>query len=399
MTFKKFEPDDIVIGKPNQVSSGLFNGISAVSQSSFYTSSFQANRLTGSNKWDIKNGQYYVNVYHKNELYFSVAYGSYVNSGSSRYSSDYYPSNQRVLNNETKTIYSMYKNVLLPDGQKKFLFADYYGNNTYVSEKTTNDIIVIHFANDKVKDQIDPGQFQISFKKTNPALSGPVLDGLYFSRTFIDDSVIVNKKQKFYNLISGSIVNGVPKPHLDVYGNPYYLWFREYGGFGMVYPEYGVLILNASAIASSVGLRIPNSVNQFQSNSTPYPYEGATGFPTWYKGDWKGYIHADVIPSITKSNKPMFVRKSEYVPCKYFYVRVKNKEFNYTTNPTLLSNGNDELTEGTIIHQDFIDRPRTYITTVGLYDDNNELVAIAKLSKPVIKSFDNEVLMKVRLDF
>jgi hypothetical protein len=43
--------------------------------------------------------------------------------------------------------------------------------------------------------------------------------------------------------------------------------------------------------------------------------------------------------------------------------------------------------------------PRTFITTIGLYNDSNELVAVAKTSQPIAKSFDKEVLVKVKLSF
>jgi hypothetical protein len=40
-----------------------------------------------------------------------------------------------------------------------------------------------------------------------------------------------------------------------------------------------------------------------------------------------------------------------------------------------------------------------YVTTVGLYNNNNELLGVAKLSKPVRKSFTEEILLRVRLDY
>jgi len=43
--------------------------------------------------------------------------------------------------------------------------------------------------------------------------------------------------------------------------------------------------------------------------------------------------------------------------------------------------------------------PKVYPTSVGLYNSNNELVAVAKLSNPAQKTFTNELLVKVRLDF
>ena len=101
----------------------------------------------------------------------------------------------------------------------------------------------------------------------------------------------------------------------------------------------------------------------------------------------------------------MKVRKSEYVPSLNYFIRVMNKDFNYSNNPTYVYDGNTAgpngivYPAGTIYNQDFINNPTTYITSVGLYNNNNELVAVAKLSRPALKTFDNELLIKVRLDF
>ena len=99
-------------------------------------------------------------------------------------------------------------------------------------------------------------------------------------------------------------------------------------------------------------------------------------------------------------NKNMAVRKSEFVPSTNYFIRVKNKEFNYSNNPTFVSDGKSGgNTKGTIIYPALINNPRTYITTIGLYDSNNELLAVGKLSRPTQKSFDNELLIKTRIDF
>jgi hypothetical protein len=96
----------------------------------------------------------------------------------------------------------------------------------------------------------------------------------------------------------------------------------------------------------------------------------------------------------------MKVRKTEYVPSQHYFVRVKNLDFNYSNNPTYVYDGTDGIhAAGTIYNSDFITNPTTYITTIGLYDASNELVAVGKLSRPAIKTFDNELLIKVRLDF
>ena len=47
----------------------------------------------------------------------------------------------------------------------------------------------------------------------------------------------------------------------------------------------------------------------------------------------------------------------------------------------------------------FFKNPKTFVTQVGLYNDANELLAVAKLSKPLLKSYSREAIIKVKLDF
>jgi hypothetical protein len=46
-----------------------------------------------------------------------------------------------------------------------------------------------------------------------------------------------------------------------------------------------------------------------------------------------------------------------------------------------------------------INSPQSYITTVGLYNDNNDLLAVAKLSRPLLKDFSKESLVRIKLDY
>lgn len=369
MIFSQFNSDDIVVGKINQVSSGLFGSSNNLyaSQSLFTTSSTQAGVLIGANQFDVRNGQYYTNVYYDNQLYFSVAYGDYENSGSSQYNSDAVEAGARTYTNESKVIYSQFRNMLLQPGDSLFTFAS--GSSTSAVEGEA--IFALTFAADKMKDQIDPGQFQINFRGYNGK-----------DVSFIDDSLIVNKKQNVYNLIRGSIVNGVPTPEL-VNGSP------VYEGVGLLYPSNGIVIFNSINLDKVVRMvQADTRIQTRPSNNTS----------TEFRGKWRIWMRY-FLTSFRRSRKSMAVRKSEFVPSTNYFVRVKNREFNYTNNPTFVSDGTDGLNKGTIVYQELIDNPRTYITTVGLYNANNELLAVGKISKPVQKSFDNELLIKVRIDF
>jgi len=76
-----------------------------------------------------------------------------------------------------------------------------------------------------------------------------------------------------------------------------------------------------------------------------------------------------------------------------YFCRVNHNEFNYSTNPTYLSGSKIRVKTKSS------DLPVSYITTVGLYNDSNELLATAKLSEPLKKSSDTEFTIRVRLDY
>ena len=85
----------------------------------------------------------------------------------------------------------------------------------------------------------------------------------------------------------------------------------------------------------------------------------------------------------------------ETVTSDFVFCRAKNAEFNYSINPSF----SVSASAGTILYNDFIQNPTTYISSVGMYNDNNELLAVAKLSKPLKKDFTKEALIRVKLDF
>lgn len=383
MIFNKFNQDDIVVGRINQVSSGIFGTCDClyVSQSLFTTSSVQANTMTSSaivgTQFDVKNGQYYTDVYFENTKLFSIAYGDYAATGSSKYNwEDLQPAADRVLTYETKIIYSQYKNILLTPSDNKFSFASGSATTTYESEA----IFAINYDSNIIKDQLDPGQFQINFSGSQGQFS------------YIDDSSVINKQQNVYNLISGSVINGVPTPYTN---NGQFV--AEYSGVGLFYPSHGIVILNAARLDELVKF-----TNDFDPVTSFISDRGNITQQNRYSTERFGNYRVwsiDLFNSLKLSDKLMAARTSEFVPSTNYFVRVKNRDYNYTNNPTFVSDGTDQKSKGTILYQELINNPKTYITTVGLYNDNNELLAIGKLSKPTVKSFDNEILLRVRIDF
>jgi hypothetical protein len=75
------------------------------------------------------------------------------------------------------------------------------------------------------------------------------------------------------------------------------------------------------------------------------------------------------------------------------FCRVNHNDFNYSSNPTYLSSSQIRVKNKTT------DAPVSYITTVGLYSPDNELLAVAKLSEPIKKDPTQELILRVRLDY
>lgn len=421
MIFKSFEQTDVVEGRTTKVSSGFWPDGSTYWSSSFFESNFWelANTQTpstafGSSPYDIRKTLYYTDVYpslvYKNtykEPYFSIAYGHVGGSGSFDFETG------SIKAYPTKVIYNQYKNLLLGSTDLDGRFTMKSGS----TEVNADDIFVINFSTYKTKDRIDEGVFEISLAATN---------GTNTTITFIDDSFYTGKVQSVYQLVTGSLSN-VPRTKPD------------YNAIGLLYPNDGIVVFNATKLNDLLGYKgglsqTNNSItNRFITNSAGINFaeppsasywtgsksdgmNPGMGYAALNDGDsgWNSTLDADLgnqnntqifFWSLRHSQKPMVVRKSEYVPSKHYFVRVKNRDFNYSNNPTYVYDGNETLidgtkpTAGTIKNEDFYTDPRTYITTVGLYNNTNELVAVAKLSRPSVKSFENELLIKIRLDF
>ena len=139
----------------------------------------------------------------------------------------------------------------------------------------------------------------------------------------------------------------------------------------MMFPDLDLVILNASSSATV------NLLSYFA------PLTSATAS---VQNNHLKLYNSIVSGSIT-------LKSSETVSSRYFFTRVKNSEFNYTTNPSIIdANGN-------LLYTTLINNPQTYVTTVGMYNDNNELLAVAKLSKPLTKDFTKEALIRIKLDY
>ena len=343
--YKRFGEFDQVTGKVEVVTTGLWSGDTG-SLTTFFTSSAQS----------AASKNYYYDVYQTaglSSVQFALAYGHKFGSGSVSLDND----DTSTL--ATKATYAQYKNLLLEQGDDKFLFASSSGA-TFASD----DVYIVNLSRARYKEKMDAGNWslKISGSKSQAVLIDD--SGKKFSDT-------VGKAGRVFDVVSGSLNLGTEAE--ATIGGRYDLNGR---GFGKFFPDQGIIVLNPQALSEQFGL---TTTGGDLSGSNSITVEGQN-----HKHLWNGIA----------AGGDFQARRTENVSTSHYFVRATNREFNFSNNPTYTTGSDGSFAEST-----FERDPKSFITTIGLFSDTNEMVAVAKTSQPIPKSFDKEVLIKVKLDF
>jgi hypothetical protein len=326
--FTAFTIEDVVEGDSQRITRGLWSG-NVGELSTFFTSSYQSSTQK-QYYYEIYNGDPQVST---NQPQFSVAYGHNLGSGSLGTNED----------SPSSAIYSQFQQILLPASQRVFSFGGV----------AQNDIYVISINRSRLRDKLDPGNWELVLSGSN----GQTL-------RLIDDSGDVNQlgdsTLTSYNVVSGSLLSGVNASSTV---------------FGAVFPQFGCIVLGGVALDASASLETNRTSNVDAQNHR------------------RLFLAISGAAAANVANG-FQARSEEEVKSTFFFIRAKNAEYNFSNNPSYVTGSTGQLRQ-----QTFIGDSKSYITSVGLYNNNNELLAIAKLSKPLLKSFSNEILIKVKLDF
>jgi len=156
-------------------------------------------------------------------------------------------------------------------------------------------------------------------------------------------------------------------------------------GAGLLYYQAGVLVLSASHSMMRIMSASNDIVGPFTNTSTANP------------GTMLMFLTGANISSSTNAfrhriQEVSFNNTTELNSTIHF-CRANHNDFNYSSNPTYLSESKIRVKNSSL------DQPVSYITSVGLYSSDNELLAVAKLSEPIKKTPDTELTMRVRLDY
>lgn len=349
--FTRFESNNDVIDNQKEIAtSPLFDTLSELTN--IYTSSYQT---------EIQK-QYYLDIVKESgslDSEFSIVYGNLYGSGSLE------GSPTTLL--PSKAIYKQFKQSLLEPGQDVFKFKD---------NVTSDSIYALSFKRERFKQRLDPGNIQINFAKLNGNLfsnntytgSNVQISGSGSVISLIDDSNdsaniynTLTYTGRVYNMVSGSIEDGIYTPHTASYG--------------LLYPDMGIIVLNANVLNSELNFNTTTGSNLNGDNIMKL-YKSISGSA--------GILTGSCIEG----------RASEVVSSTYYYCRVRNTEYNFSTNPSFTTGSLGDLK-----HTTMLQNPQVFITTVGLYNDNQELLATGKLSKPILKNFSRETNIKVKIDW
>ena len=356
MAFKRLDPEDFVVSADSVTSTVWSNN--SPSLNTYFTSSTQKEGVSG---------PFYLSVYQtasdlpEAAVQFQIAYGNRDGGGGVNYDTSV------PFVSSTTTIYGQYRTLVLEDENASFVFG------ASSTGSASNDFYAVSIERARYKQSLLPGSLNLTLKNINNATS-------YTQIHITDDSNMVTLPTYYgtmraYQLISGS--DGTAH-NAAAGGNGY---TPNSGSYGLFLPDISTLLFNSAALSGSIagdggiGLATNQGADTFGDNPTKL-YGAISGSV----GDAGGNIFE--------------LNSQETLTSDYVFVRARNNEFNYTENPSFISGSTGE-----VIYPYFINNPQTFPTTIGLYNDSNDLLAVAKLSRPIQKDFTKEALVRVKLDF
>lgn len=253
-------------------------------------------------------------------------------------------------------------------------------NETPRSTVVSDDIYAINISRQNFRDRIESGNWQLTLSAVD---SNNVAD-TNNTITLIDETVDYigtnnsNPTYKLnslggavYGVYSGSLESGID---INADKEPY----------GLFFPDNGVIILNGEMLYASASI---------ETRRTEATSSGA--FPLSSNAEM---LFTSISASMTVGNQFKGTTAETKMPT-YCFIRINNFEFNYTLNPSyfdFVDDGKDSLVVRDKLRMSKF--PFVYITTIGLYNDAGDLLAVAKLSRPIKKTFSDELVIKIKLE-
>ena len=264
---------------------------------------------------------------------------------------------------------------------------------------------------------------QLSENATNAAngnlFSSPGIETSFVGRSkFSSEDVNYTENQVTILDTNASVSYSVKPMSGEVATLKMYLGSNEPLNCGIIYYDMGIVILDVAKIfdlndtlqgvinfpdasATSVDFAIaenPGYLTEIADGTKAIGTVGSTD------GTLKDFLQLATVDDILKhfcdarfsdtTNTAITFQNETIINSTIFFCRAAAGEFNYSTNPTYTDDSGKIVVVDTVA-----DQPFSYITTVGLYDNSENLLAVAKLSRPIEKNPNNELTIRVRLDY
>ena len=350
MGFKRLDPDDFVVSAQS-ITSTCWSG-NATALTTFFTQSNQVASISG---------KYYTNVFNADSgsadraSQFQIAYGNSSGGGALAYNNTAAPGVSPA-----STIYGQYRTLMLEDENSDFIFGSFTGSSIYV----------LSVERARYKESLLPGSLNLYLSGSSTAA------GTLTNLQLTDTSGMVTTPsyfgvQPYYQIISGS--DGVAYNKTSGTNSNNSGYTRESGSYGLFFPDTATLLLNGSDLdlADNMGISLTTGLADNSDQDNPAKLSEAISGSARFQMNCQETITSDFV-----------------------FIRARNSEFNYSENPSFISGSTGE-----VIFNYFINNPQVFPTTIGLYNDGNDLLAVAKLSRPILKDFTKEALVRVKLDF
>jgi len=345
MSFIPFGTDDAVVSS-QAITAALWTGNAYNLSGSFYTSSAQETSTSGKTYLNVYNLPF---ITSGSETQFSIAYGHVSGSGSGVFNSTV------DEKSPTRDVYGQFRNLVYGDETVQFNFGG--------SNGISKDIFVINVNRARYKQSINAGTWGL--KLTNGTASINLTDDSNSAST-----VNYLGGNRVYNIVSGNL--GYANTTSSIQTNS--------GSYGLFFPDMGIFVLNPRALALSYNGQNGIGLTTDETAATTYSVSYNTN-------------NQKLFGAINSGSGNFYAKSQETVSSTYFFVNAKSSQLNYTTNPSIIDNN------GNVLYSVLINDPQTYPTTIGLYNDAGELLAVAKLSKPLAKDFTKQLTCRVKLEF
>lgn len=286
------------------------------------------------------SGDFYLNVFQTGSTLSNAEVQFAIAYGNRYASGSTFYNNGVTTASPTRTTYGQYRNLILGDENAEFIFGT----------ATSSDFWVINIDRTRYKESLLPGS--LTLKLSASGFLNLTDDSQISSTTIFNDA------GRVFQLISGAA--GVVAAGYTA---------SISGSYGYFLPDIGTILLNPLALSGSIKLFPNRSVNS------------------------DGLNYQKLFNAISGGGN-FQINSQETISSDYIFIRARNAEFNYSENPSFISGSTGE-----IVFSQFINNPQTFLTTIGLYNDNMELLAVAKMSRPLLKDFTKEALVRVKLDF